>query len=155
MNKYLFAMTVLTAGFSTNHLSAMPTESGAQAVVREIVDFVNVYDLSEDMLQQLLSGNLSNIAVEFPEHAQLPLNLFLDGDLISLVNPEGIPAYIKFNRSIYVRNLNGTFLFSTDLQQWRCYRDFFGRVVHAGFQVDPFVGPVISLGAELNEKPAQ
>ena len=155
MNKYLFAMAVLAAGVSANHLSALPMEDRVQEVEMEIVDFVNVYDLSEEMLQQLLAGNLCNVAVEFPAHAQLPLNLFFDGDLISLVKTDEALTFIKFNQSIYVRNLNGTFLFSTDLQQWRPYRAFVGGKVHIGFQVDAAAGPVVSLGAELNEKQAQ
>lgn len=118
-----------------------------------IIDFINVRDLSSDILVDIMTGKLPNLAIEFSEGDQFPLELFLDGDLVSLVKPESSDLSIRFNRSVMLRNKKGKLLFSTDLHNWRPFRGFATGSLQAGLNVnDEEAGPVISFGVELNEK---
>lgn len=119
----------------------------------EMVDFVNIRNVSPEMLQDIMSGKLPNLAIEFSEGDVFPFELFLDGDLVSMLQPEGVSQQVQFNRTVLVRNKNGKLRFSTDLNHWRPFRGFVTGQIHAGINVeDQEVGPVISFGVEVNEK---
>lgn len=118
-----------------------------------IVDFINVKDLSSEMLMDIMTGKLPNLAIEFSEGNLFPLELFLDGDLISLVKSEDVNLSVRFNRTVLLRNNKGKLLFSTDLKCWRPFRGFTTGTLQAGINVDhEETGPVISFGVELNER---
>lgn len=118
-----------------------------------IIDFINVRDLSSDILMDIMTGKLPNLAIEFSEGDLFPLDLLLDGDLVSLVKSEGADLGVRFNRTVLLRNKKGKLLFSTDLQCWRPFRGFTTGKIQAGLNVnDEEAGPVISFGVELNEK---
>lgn len=118
----------------------------------ELIDFVNVRQLPKEMFQQIMMGKVSNIAIEFSEGDFFPLDLFLDGDLVTLLKPEGVNHQVQFNRTVLMRIKDGQLLFSTDLHSWRPFRGFVTGKIQAGVNLDDEIGPVISFGVEVNEK---
>lgn len=118
----------------------------------EILDFVSVRDLSEAMLQDILQGRLPSIAIEFPKEEELPLEMIIGGDLISLVKTDDAPTYIKFNKSLYLRYFNGSLYLSSDLHQWTPFEKFVTGTLKILFSIEESKGPVITLGADLYER---
>jgi hypothetical protein len=150
--KYLFFTVAL---FTTSYGGAISKDIPAsyeKAFEIEILDFINVHDLTEDTLSDFIMGKMASIAIEFPENIQLPLELFLEGDLISLVKTEDSSPYIKFNKSIYLRNYNGNLYLSTNLKQWKPFEVFVTGKLQVGLSIKEVEGPVITLGAELHER---
>ncbi len=156
MKKYVTHPLIAVATlFSTTSGSAFeyefPVNHGKPPEI-EIVDFVTVRDLSKEMLQDIMGGGLQNIAIEFPKDEQLPLELFIGGDLISLVKTEDAPTFIKFNKSIFIRNYYGSLLLSVDLKHWSPFERFVTGTLKVLLSIEEEKGPVITLGADLYER---
>lgn len=117
-----------------------------------MVDFVQVYDMTDEMFQEFMLGNLQNIVIEFPKDAQLPLEVFLEGELVTLVKKGDSPLFITFNKSIYLRHHKGKLKLSTDFHNWRPLEGFLTGNVQVGINMEEIKGPVLSLGAELFER---
>jgi len=156
MKKYvthpLIAVATLLSTTSGNAFEfEFPLNHGKPPEI-EIVDFVRVGDLTEDMLQKIMNGDMQNIAIEFPKDEQLPLELFIGGDLISLVQSDDMPTFIKFNKSIYIRNHHGKLFLSADLHHWSPFERFVTGTLKVLLSIEESQGPVITLGADLYER---
>lgn len=148
----LLRTTIFVIACSLNQFQPLAAEDIDQPDV-EMVDFVNVRNVTKETFQEIMMGNLPNLAIEFSEGDVFPFDLFLDGDLVSLLKPEGAINHVQFNRTVLMRNKNGKLFFSTDLHCWRPFRAFVTGKIQAGINLDDEeVGPVISFGAEVNEK---
>ena len=148
----LLYTTIFAIAFSCVQFQSVAADEAEQPEV-EMVDFVNIRNLSQEMFLEIMMGNLPNLAIEFSEGDILPIDLFLDGDLVSLLQPEGVSNQLQFNRTVLMRKKNGHLIFSTDLHCWRPFMGFATGEIRAGINVeDEEVGPVISFGVEVNEK---
>ncbi len=118
----------------------------------ELLDFIDVQHLSEEALFEFMEGRLPSIAIEFPEKLQLPLEVFIDGDVVSLLGSGDTPGRIQFNRTIYLRNIQGSLYLSTDLKNWKPFESFVRGRLQVGLKIDEEKGPQLTLGAELYER---
>lgn len=121
----------------------------------KLLDFINVECLSQETLCDILEGRLPSLAIEFPEKVQLPLEMFIEGDLISLTGANEMPAKIQFNRPVYLRNVQGRLYLSSDLNSWKSFESFVKGRLQIGLKINEESGPQITFGAELYEREAE
>ena len=98
-------------------------------------------------------GNLSDAILECPQGACLPLNMSLKGEFLSLESAHGAPLYLRVLKSCYVRcEERENFLFSTDLQKWEGFSEFFTGNLKVAVHEEHNGMPVAELELELNQR---
>ena len=134
--------TVGRSSLTVNHEAQIP-ESGYYVV--------GLGDLTETGVGEFCNGLLPQIAIEIPEGARLPLNLFLSGDFLTLESDRPEIYTLRVIKTCYLRCVEGIFLFSTDLQNWLGFDEFFSGNVTISLDTAEIV-PKIGISIELNQK---
>ena len=119
-------------------------------IPEEGIHVISFKELSESGLPDFFSGSLPQIAVEIPEGAGLTFNLSLNGEFLAL-EPNNQDFTIKVIKTCFLRSVEGSFLFSTDLESWAEFEEFFSGNVGVSVDTSEII-PKISLSLELNQK---
>ncbi len=146
-----FYSAILAAVLSFSQFQTVSADTVEQRDVM-IIDFINVKDLTSEMLMQIMTGQCANLAIEFSAGDQFPLNLFFDGDIASLIQTEESGLSLQLNRTIFLRAGSEGLLFSSDLNCWRSFREFITGQLQLGIYPQEEGDPVISISAMVNEK---
>lgn len=110
---------------------------------------VNLLNISEQEMQDFLQGKIANYILECPAEACLPLTITLRGEFFSLEST-ATPFYIKILKSCYMR-CEEDLLFSTDLQKWEKFANFFtGNLTILIKNINE--EPIVTIGIDLNQK---
>lgn len=113
---------------------------------------VSLIALDEGMVQDFLQGKMTDYAVECPAGSSLPLKMIVKGEFLSLDSAEIAPLYLRILKTCYIRyEEKDTFLFSTDLQQWKRFSEFFTGELKASVNSENG-GPIAGLELELNQR---
>lgn len=147
----VLSSALVAAVLSFSQLQTLSADTVEQPDVT-IVDYINVNDLTTGMLMQIMTGQCPNLAIEFSEGDQFPLNLSFDGDIASLVQPEEGQLYLRLNRTIFLRAGAEGLLFSSDLNHWKSVREFVTGQLQFGIYPLSNKAPIISIGAIVNER---
>ena len=116
-----------------------------------LIDFVDVRDAKAEELLNIMEGGLENLAIHFPKGVSLPLKPKFTGEFFELITGDA-ELMIEIKKDIYVRSLEGTLLFSSDLQEWREMESFMTGNVFAGLikgDTDPICAKI---EVEVNER---
>lgn len=142
----LFTLIGFSNGFATIDYAASLTqlpESGCHVV--------GLGELTDSNVGDFFSGLLPQIAIEIPEGARLPLSLSLSGDFITLESDRPEIYTLKVIKTCFLRCADGIFLFSTDLQNWLEFDEFFSGNVTVSVDTSEIL-PKIGVSIELNQK---
>ena len=109
---------------------------------------VNLFNLSEQELNELMDGKHPEVAVEFTANTVLPISFFLKGDLIQLTEEKF--GQIQVKQTFYVRHVENEFVLSTNLSEWKPFLEFITGNISVGLSVDK--GPSFTFGSETNRR---
>lgn len=138
-NIFGYALMMVVAG---TQLTAAPN---SQAYNQILV----LSDLNELVIKDFSSGNREDLVVECPAGAILPCTFTLKGEFLGL---EAAPHNLNVLKTCYVRCVEKeNFLFSTDLQTWKGFSEFFTGSINVSVGADSG-GPIAGLQLELNER---
>lgn len=113
---------------------------------------VSLLAFDEGMAQDFLQGKMTDYAVECPAGSCLPLKMIIKGEFLSLDSAEIAPLYLRILKTCYIRyEGKDTFLFSTDLQKWKGFSEFFTGELKASVNSENG-GPIAGLELELNQR---
>lgn len=138
----LFGCVLIMAIATTGLMAAPKTQPHNQVIC--------LSDLSEQVIHDFSHGNMRDYIVECPEGSSLPFRLTLKGEFLGLESAG--PLQLNILKTCYIRcEEKETFLFSTDLQTWKGFSEFFTGEVRVSVEREQG-GPVAGLQLELNQR---
>jgi hypothetical protein len=146
---YLVASISFTTGFSINN--SFLEETQEIQITESGCHVIDLRDLTDNGLEDFFSGALPQTAIEIPEGAGLPLNLSLTGDFLTLESNNSEIYTFKVIKTCFLRCVKGTFLFSTDLQNWAEFDEFFSGSVNVSLDTSEGA-PKVGISIELKQK---
>ena len=140
----LFGCALMMAVAATQLVAASKTQVCDQ--------IVRLSDLNDRVIQDFSQGNMGDFVVECPAGARLPFKLTLKGEFLGLESTQSAPLYLKVLKTCYVRcEEKEKFLFSTDLQTWKDFSEFFTGSLNVSVHAENG-GPIAGLQFELNQR---
>ena len=113
---------------------------------------ISLLDLNESVIQDFTQGKMGDYILKCPEGACLPLKMTLKGQFLALESTAITPLYLKILKTCYVRcETQENFLFSTDLQTWKGFSEFFTGALNVSVDHQNG-GPVAGVELELNQR---
>jgi hypothetical protein len=108
-------------------------------------------DLSEQAIEDFSRGDMHDVVVACPEGSSLPFKLTLKGEFLALESALK-PLQLNILKTCYVRcDEKEHFLFSTDLQAWKDFSEFFTGEVRVTVKRESGE-PMTGLQLELNQR---
>ncbi|KAG6559612.1 hypothetical protein RHABOEDO_000104 [Candidatus Rhabdochlamydia oedothoracis] len=121
MKKYMIlACTMVCLSIFAD--STINSETGETFL--EDMEIVNLCDLTEDDLLQVTQGLHPDKIIEFSANTTLPIDCYLRGDLINLVQNVEKWGVIEIKQTFYARCTGKELLFSSDLTEWKPLLEF-------------------------------
>ena len=113
---------------------------------------MSLLSISQQEIQDFSQGKLADYILECPAGACLPLTVALKGNFLALEPTSDTPLYLRVLKSCYVRcEEKENFLFSTDLQKWEGFSEFFtGNLTVSVENLNR--SPSAGIGLELNQR---
>jgi hypothetical protein len=112
---------------------------------------VNIYNLKDYELNEIMQGHCPEIAVEFTAQTKLPINFFLKGDLLRLVESEERFGTIEIMQTFYVRFIGQELILSLNLVDWKPFLEFITGTASVALSIQDGQ-PSIVVGAEVNHR---
>ncbi len=118
MKKYMIlACTIACLSiFAEDTISSLETPSDMK--------IVNFCDLTENDLEEVTQGLHPDKVIAFLADTTLPINGYLKGNLIHLVENEENWGAIEIKQTFYARYTDKELLFSSDLTEWKPFLEF-------------------------------
>lgn len=114
---------------------------------------IRLTELDEQTTQDFFNGKMSDSVLECSEGATLPLITILKGEFLASDPTENL-SHLKILKTCYVRwKDTNNLLFSTDLQDWKEFSEFFTGSIKASVQTQNGK-TVAGLELELNQREA-
>lgn len=107
---------------------------------------VSLCDVTADELNQMVDGLLSDVVIEFPAQAQLPLRFFLRGDLVNFAEEPRDLGFVLVAQTFYLRSIQGKLFLSADLTNWTPFLEFIRGNLSIGFNKQ---GDSVFFGLEI------
>lgn len=140
----LFGCALMMAVAATQFVAAPKTQVYDQ--------IIQLSDLSDRVIQDFSQGNMGDFVVECPAGSSLPFKLTLKGEFLGLESTQSAPLYLNVLKTCYVRcKKKENFLFSTDLQTWKDFSEFFTGELRVSVEAENG-GPIAGLQFELNQR---
>ncbi|MGD2169401.1 MAG: hypothetical protein PVI40_04080 [Chlamydiota bacterium] len=112
---------------------------------------VNVCDLTSQELNKAMSGGLPNLVIEFSENTMLPINFFLKGNLVNLVEKKESFEHVQVKQTFYARFVEEELILSSDLSEWKPFLEFITGNISVAVSIQEG-NPSIVFGAETNRR---
>lgn len=139
----LFGCALIMAVATTGLMAAPKTQTHNQVIC--------LLDLSEQVIHDFAYGHRRDVVVMCPEGSSLPFNLTLKGEFLA-VESALKPLQLNIRKTCYVRcEEKEHFLFSTDLQTWKDFSEFFTGEVKVFVEREDG-GPAVNLQLELHQR---
>jgi hypothetical protein len=116
-------------------------------------DIVNVVDANEELFRNFTAGN-DQLIVECGEGAELPFKMSIKGNCLQLDSSQQSAVSLKVLQTCYVRCVKENelqFLFSSDLEQWKSFSDFFTGELKLTVVTEE-AGTIARMELELNQR---
>ena len=94
-------------------------------------DIVNINDVAD-----FFAGKYQAVTIECSEGTRLPIDINIDGDIVSVDSEGDVPLFINVNKTFYVRFPSGQDedpLFSWDCKNWKSFLDFVSGNIEVSF----------------------
>lgn len=145
--KLLGCLLIAVAG--STQLIATPNPKPTECSQHQMI---SLFDLNDRVIEDFSNGKMGDLIVECPEGASLPFRMTLKGEFLALESEDVSSYYLKVLKTCYVRcDGRENFLFSTDLQTWKGFSEFFAGEVKVSVETENGV-PVVGLQLELNQR---
>lgn len=145
--KFLGFMLMAVAG--SIQLVAVPIPNAKEWSQDQII---SLSALNGRIIQDFFNGEMSDLIIECTEGVSLPFKINLKGQFLALESAAVAPLYLKVLKTCYVRcEGKENFLFSTDLQTWKGFSEFFTGELSVSIEAEND-GPVAGLQLELNQR---
>jgi hypothetical protein len=134
-------------------IGCMVTMMAGSSLLRASSDqILRISDLNEETIQEFSNGNRSDYILECSEGVAMPFKLAINGEFLALEQSAAAPYHLKVLKTCYVRcEEQGNFLFSTDLQTWKGFSDFFTGKLNVSVGIEN-KEPAAALQLELNQR---
>lgn len=111
------------------------------------IETMTFSDLTKDNLEDFFTGKTPNIALKCEKGNKLPFTFLVKGQFLSS-NSDGSSTIIA-KETLYIRYMGDSFLFSTNLTEWKSFLGFFelGLEVSLGLSEG---NPQVGLDIDLN-----
>lgn len=156
MNKFglicLASILCGTLNAGHNNKKEQPVEKKVPPVFFVDGEFetVRIENLTQETLESYLLGNQKHLVIECAEGVTLPVTFKIEGDFMNLEPVNGGSYELKITKTCFIKCVaKKQFLFSTDLQNWKGFREMFTGVF--GIAVNSN-GPQVDLELELFQK---
>ena len=148
-NAKLLGCMLMAAAGSAQLIAAAPTLKSTEWSQSQMISLSH---LDERTVQDFSNGKRSDLIIECPEGVSLPFKLTLKGQFLALESAAISPLYLKVLKTCYVRcEEKENFLFSTDLQAWKGFSEFFTGELKVSVGIENG-GPIAGLELELNQR---
>lgn len=152
MKKQIMSLALMVACGSAFAASAdIPINSMRWQAPSQNLKVINVCSLTDNDLNEIMLGNHPEIAVEFSAETQLPVNFFLKGDLVNLVENEETLQAVQIMQTFYTRCVGQELLLSTNLKDWKPFLEFITGKISVSLSIQEGK-PFFVVGAETNER---
>jgi hypothetical protein len=128
-----------------------PINSKTWETLSQNLKVINVCNLTDNDLNEIMLGHHPEIAVEFSAQTKLPINFFLKGDLVNLVENEGNFGVVEVMLTFYARCVQQELILSTNLTDWKPFLEFITGNVSVSLSIQDGK-PSIVVGAETNQR---
>jgi hypothetical protein len=119
------------------------------AVVTADLQVVSVSDLTQETMNEIIQGELPDLAIEFPAQTVLPVGFFLKGNLVNLEVCEGNTLHVI--QTFYARFVENELILSSNLVDWKPWLHFITG--EASFSLSVHDGqPSIAFGADISPR---
>jgi hypothetical protein len=113
---------------------------------------IKIEKLNQQEIESFSEGKLGDRILECSQGAYLPLKMTLRGEFLALESEHAAPLYLKILKTCYIRcEEKENFLFSTDLQHWKRFSEFFTGRVGVSVNADND-GVIAELEIELDQR---
>ncbi|KAF3361464.1 hypothetical protein PHSC3_001838 [Chlamydiales bacterium STE3] len=143
-----FALAGASLAFTANH--NMYLGSSSTHIVNTGCQVVALSELTQDMIEDFFTGKTPQSILECPSGSVLPFNLSLKGEFLAL-EVEDTYSNIKILKTCFIKRLEDTFVFSTDLQHWKDFQEFFTGRVGVSLNIEEGT-PSVGFNIELNQR---
>jgi hypothetical protein len=110
---------------------------------------ISLSNLKDGDVENFCHGKLKDSIIECSEGSFIPLKLTVKGEYLSLSNDS---SDLKVMKTCYVRcEEMGKFLFSSDLEEWKEFGEFFTGSINVAIEQHDEVA-MIGLEVELNKR---
>src|SRR4029077_21026346 len=139
------ALAATSVIFAANHTMHIESKSHIMDLGDQIV---TLSELTKERVEDFFAGKRSEFILECTEGAILPFKLSFQGDFFALADDE-VSLAIKILKTCYIKCIDETFFFSTDLQNWKGFQEFFTGMMGVSLDVNENI-PTVGLNIELN-----
>lgn len=113
---------------------------------------IRLSDLNDRVIQAFSQGDMEDFILECSAGASLPFKITLKGEYLGLESDSIAPLCLNVLKTCYVRcEKKENFLFSTDLQTWKEFSEFFTGNLTVSVETE-HGNPVAGLQLELNQR---
>ena len=135
-----FALAGTSLAFTANH-NVHLGDSSTHVVVA-------LSELTEEITtEDFFAGKF---VLECSEGSVLPFNFSLKSEFLAL-EVENTYSNIKVLKTCFIKHVEDTFLFSTDLQNWKGFQEFFTGTIGCSVNVEEGT-PTVNFNIELNQR---
>ena len=125
--------------------------SAFAAPISDEIRVINVQDITPGDLEKIGNDAFRDI-IAFPKNAQLPLQLFLKGDVVQLTDTHEDAGTIEVLQTFYVRLDSKMPLVSKDLIEWKRLDTFFAGEMSTGLECSSEGRHTLSFSVQANER---
>ena len=142
-------LTVCGCAFAAS--ADFPLSSKSWENFSQDLHVVNMCNLKDCELNEIMQGHRPEIVVEFTALTKLPINFFLKGDLLNLVENEVRSETIEIKQTFYARSIGQELILSLNLVDWKPFLEFITGTASVGLSIQDGQ-PSIIVGAEANHR---
>lgn len=134
----LVALTLVSGGFSADCCKEL--NRGSQVV--------SLSEVNQETIESFFAGE-SKFILECTRGFRLPLKFLVNSEFLA-VKSETSPE-IEILKTCYLWYVDGEFLFSTDLEEWKNFQEFFTGNLGISLNLEE-EKPVFQLNLDLNQR---
>lgn len=150
MNKFVFTTLnlLIACTFGFVHASNDSINLKPQELCMQNLHVVNIHNVSSQEFKEIMQGHRSDIALEFTSGSVLPLNLFLKGNLVNLIDDIKDIKTIEIKQTFYARCIDKELILSSNLIDWKPCLEFITGNASVILNIQDGQ-PSVNLGAEV------
>lgn len=156
--KKIALMTLIATAMSSiafPQSAEIPVHAQSWGNTSQDLRVISVYDLTDQLLKEIMKGEHPEIAVEFSAHSFLPISFFLKGDVATFIENDRNCQYIEIKQTFYGRCIKKDEpFFSSNLKDWKPLLEFITGNASVALSIqDGNEGkPSIIIGSEINKR---
>lgn len=154
MKKYALLSMALTATcLSCFAVEAdFPINLKPWEAISQDIKVVQLTHLTDNDLKEIMQGEHPELAVEFAAQSQLPVSLYLTGDLVTLAESNDKWGTIEIKQTFYARCVGEELILSSNLTDWKPFMEFITGTATVALSIQDGQSSIV-VGSETNRRP--